>query len=492
MNFSNGIVIFDSELCDNLGILDLSILVKEIDEIANTNQFVFFSKTTNILAKNRLRGLPLDRNVHDIPSNDIKRIIQTLKSSYKKPILLLTNNHKYIVDAMKELSEQDIIANFNDHIIPYKSNPKLKQRVSAYLENNISNNLKEPAKKLFDLINGEVKGVDTPKAPTAVADEPVVSTDPMSEENRFVQRPQSNLGFKETVHQRPKEIVDLSTVKIDKTLKPLGRGTEGIVYQTSHPDYVIKVLNDNDENTLQRMKDLVDLGKKVNKNPNSNILFPLQIRKGTEVHIVMKRARGKNLRCSINFFKQNFPTWKMPQIFGIFIRIIQQFKILHENNIIVGDLREDDIFISMDGTVEFCDTSSYQFGKYKCDLFSPDFRSPKYIDSDPDTVRTFEDDCYVLTVLFFKILMNDKTPYYNLGDEETDEIKNIKNKNFPYPLIEHPINSFPQFISKQLYITWIRLNLDIRKWMYFSFKHFNIFSLDDMIKLFSQQIYRGE
>jgi DNA-binding helix-hairpin-helix protein with protein kinase domain len=63
------------------------------------------------------------------------------------------------------------------------------------------------------------------------------------------------------------------------------------------------------------------------------------------------------------------------QIFQL--AILEKIKLLHENDIIIGDINPFNILIKDDKTVYFVDVDSYQVDNYPCPVGTVHFTAPR-------------------------------------------------------------------------------------------------------------------
>lgn len=84
---------------------------------------------------------------------------------------------------------------------------------------------------------------------------------------------------------------------------------------------------------------------------------------------------------------------------------------LHEKNVVIGDLNENNILVSNRTTVKIVDTDSMQFGTYLCTTFVPRFTPPEFLSIKKGSVslkeaRTTLSDWYGFLVIAMRFMTN--------------------------------------------------------------------------------------
>ncbi len=218
--------------------------------------------------------------------------------------------------------------------------------------------------------------------------------------------------------------------------KELGKGGEGTVYETDRPNIVAKILN----NMIGKNR-TVNKRNKIELMQSKNFCHPLVAwpisaiydKSGTFLGFLMPKVAGKNLKHAYNKTHPEVSLVNMTrtQIVSLIIKILEIFVYLHDRNIIVGDIKEENIVIKPDGRggfdPYFVDCDSYQIYPYPATKMSEGFVPPElYTGIDVSTVyRTFGNEEFALFSLLFSILHNGMRPYcqrqtgkYQYGDDD--------------------------------------------------------------------------
>jgi serine/threonine protein kinase len=222
---------------------------------------------------------------------------------------------------------------------------------------------------------------------------------------------------------------------VHRLLSALGGGGEGRVYLT---DFGLACKIYNKIRITEGLRDKLNVmtKKKINKD---GICWPISVvqnRNHEFVGYVMNRAFGKEIQKSI-FIKPimitEFPSWSRIELVDVTINILEKIKILHDNNVILGDINPMNILVNRDGKVFFVDTDSYQIGRYSCPVGTPTFLAPELIGKDlKGFLRTMEHDSFSVSTLVFMLLMPGKPPYSHTGGG--DPARNVRESHFPYNL----------------------------------------------------------
>lgn len=229
--------------------------------------------------------------------------------------------------------------------------------------------------------------------------------------------------------------------------KQLGKGGEGTVYETDRPDIVAKILNnDVGNNRTVNKRNKIELMQSKNfRNPF--VAWPISAiydKSGTFLGFLMPKVAGKNIKHTYNKTHPEVSLINMTrtQIVSLIVKILEIFVYLHDRNIIVGDIREENIVIKPDGKggfdPYFVDCDSYQIYPYPATKVTDDFVPPELLGTDASykNYRTFGNEGFALFVLLFSILHNGMRPYgqrqtdkYTYGD---DDLVPIVKGWFPY------------------------------------------------------------
>ena len=135
------------------------------------------------------------------------------------------------------------------------------------------------------------------------------------------------------------------------------QGSKSCVY--FHKDKCIKIF---DEPSVSTSKSILRLYESLDGYYNYNVLLPQTlIMDGDQlVGHITRRIKGKRV---IDVFETEKQDLNYQQFFIIVKKISKILKELHNDDIIVSDLDFENILVTKDNEVFFCDTDSYNYGK---------------------------------------------------------------------------------------------------------------------------------
>ena len=158
-----------------------------------------------------------------------------------------------------------------------------------------------------------------------------------------------------------------------------------------------------------------------------------------------------------------------------FLKIIDY---LHNRNIVVGDLKFDNILVKNSNELYIIDTGSFQVQDYPCVVYNLEFSEYAYEEDELKKVlRTQESEYFAINKILYEILML-KNPFYNADNIEIDP-ENERN----FTLTLKPPN-FTQKPPHHLQM-WFSLDTKIRESFYYYFKEKKITYVPELIKSFS-------
>lgn len=231
----------------------------------------------------------------------------------------------------------------------------------------------------------------------------------------------------------------LEYTKMYVTLGPelTSKGAQGIIYELAgNPDCVVKILKRESRTTYNETK-LIELLKF--NNSNKQICWPLDIVRTTSgifVGFVMSRIDGKDLSALTKrhtLVLNKYPSFNRKKQIEMILDILSQFAYLHDKNILVGDVKLENIVFDKDTfAVTLIDMDSVQAGLFNCDTTTPGYDSPEVIlsrgkekclerfENDKyvfykyyrDRYRSLENEYYAISVLIYRFLMGGLFPYH--------------------------------------------------------------------------------
>lgn len=245
----------------------------------------------------------------------------------------------------------------------------------------------------------------------------------------------------------------------------IASGGEGTVYEVD--DKTVAKVYYEPQGRLPKMNAFISKG--VNEKGICTPIDLLYDNNNSFVGFTMQKAGGKSLQLSVfqpQLFKKLFPTWSKIELTKLAINILNKIEILHNNDILVGDINPMNINVANYDEVYLLDTDSFQIDNYPCPVGTIDFTAPEIQGVNyTNFIRTKEHEYYAIATLLFMIYLPGKHPYSRSGGGEKKE--NIINHDFVFPLGDEDSYSTPK---GQWEAIWYSLPFEIRKCFYDIFK----------------------
>ncbi len=253
-------------------------------------------------------------------------------------------------------------------------------------------------------------------------------------------------------------------------------------------EFVIKVFHDLERNVGKenKIKDMITLSEKCDIPDTVCWPFAIVYDNGKFVGYLMKKANGVSLSKFMHGKKtQNeFTSYCDGDYVQMCLSIMNTVQKLHLNDILVGDINEDNFMVENPQKVFFIDTDSYQFGKYKCGVGRENYFSPEYYETE---ILDENSEGYSIIILIFKILMLGRDPFTSRLKEELSKREKVIKGMFPYQ-----INSdvTKKLISPPFYYElWERLSLDLKQYFINIFTRFEVYNgTFDIINILEQYL----
>ncbi len=184
---------------------------------------------------------------------------------------------------------------------------------------------------------------------------------------------------------------------------------------------------------------------------------------------------------SLDFLRiEGFEGYSELNRYEISLEFLKQVYYLHQKNIVIGDLKLDNILIKYPNQVYLIDVGSYQVKDYPCTVYHPEYTKKMYTEEDlRKYLRSPEDEYYAINKIIFEILVGKKPNY----DRNNTEIA-FDNQEFHYPLIVGKIDKNTPVDLKR----WSIMTQKMREMFYFYFKDNKVSYLSEWINEISQVI----
>lgn len=235
-------------------------------------------------------------------------------------------------------------------------------------------------------------------------------------------------------------------------LNRLTEGGEGIIYEYGNDILKIYKSNVNLDSKEKKVKALIS------KSLPPEVICPKEPAydaKNKFIGYVMPRADGDEIKCFTNkkYLKSyNITTQDLLQILTKIKAVVEE---LHKQNIIIGDLNDQNILVDKHRNIHFLDCDSWSIGGEKCEVIMDLYRDPLLKGND----FTIETDTYALSVLIWKTLTRIH-PYGGTLDPDIDIMermqKGITVINNPDVKIPRTIKSWAN-LSPQLVLSLDRI-----------------------------------
>ena len=223
--------------------------------------------------------------------------------------------------------------------------------------------------------------------------------------------------------------------------KPISIGGEGIIYNaTGGKVYKIYKQNRLTEYSISKLKAMINEAPTLDDNicwPQGLVLEPSE--KRVVVGCIMPRidTHANDVHTldafvnSIHYLSREW-NWDRGHLVRLCTKIIETFRCLHKNDILMGDVNLSNILVRKNCDVYFIDTDSYQFKDFLCLVGIPEFVSPRIhrLEKSFDEIRrTIDDENFAIACLVFKILFlgSSPLPQGNIGD-----ISDLLNHKFKF------------------------------------------------------------
>jgi serine/threonine protein kinase len=266
-------------------------------------------------------------------------------------------------------------------------------------------------------------------------------------------------------------------------VEELGKGGEGSVFAVDTKS-VAKIYNTKSLTTDKQAKILSMIDKRIKVtgicvpteaiyNENKKFIGYLMPKADVEKGFEMQT-------CVFNpeLLKKKFPQWTRINLVNLSLSILNKIKVLHDKNIIIGDINPFNILIKDDNTIFFVDTDSYLVDNYVCPVGTVHFTAPEIqnIENFSKLIRTKEHEYFAVASLLFMIFHPGKSPYAFQGGGNIKD--NIVGMNFSYPLGDEDNYLAPQGMWEYI---WNELSYELRKAFYTVFKENYRLTISDWI-----------
>lgn len=350
------------------------------------------------------------KNIVITTPNEIQKYIQKINDNNLNNLLpvLAINKQFFVSSAVKDIGKKDTL---------YLNKNK---------EKNISN-------------------AETPVKETKTNDKKADTASKVQEKPKFnttttYKKPLEEIGGNTIVFNNKGEQIQL--------LEEIAHGGEGIIYKTNFDKKVAKIyfLKSITEERYNKLSELTKLENR------KTICLPnelLYTKDGEFIGFLMRKVSSEYKPLQTSIFKlgdpsvqesKQFSNWNRINIINTCINICENFSILHNMGILMGDVNPDNILVNTTNadnpTVCFVDCDSMQYKNYNCPVGQLTYTDPqiylKYGDK-PEfskVTRTINNELYAIALILFKCLFFNASPFIGKGNVDVEHA--MKTYNFAY------------------------------------------------------------
>lgn len=261
-------------------------------------------------------------------------------------------------------------------------------------------------------------------------------------------------------------------LKLDKSRS--FAGGEGVCYRTynglfaklyfeKHQSYV----------NFKKLQTMVDMGCET-----PFISWPLDIlyHKGQFVGYVMEELC--DARSVDELRDDGFSGFTLLDRFVIVRNFLSAVAYLHERDILVGDMKLDNILVRPNCDVYIIDAGSFQVADYACDVCHKEYTERIYTgDQLKRILRSVREEYFPINKIIFEILMM-KGPFYS---RDNTEIDGDGSRSFCYPLTFDPTAEDPRALPYHMKV-WFSTSDAMRRYFYYYFTEGKVTYLSDWLR----------
>lgn len=259
-------------------------------------------------------------------------------------------------------------------------------------------------------------------------------------------------------------------LRLDKT-KPMSGG-EADIFQT-YNTFLCKIYKPEHLTYINHKKILKMIEMDIS---NPSIAWPIDViyYKNNFIGYIMKNIPEATSLDILNL--EGFNGMKIIDRYILARNFLEAVYYLHSRNIIVGDMKLDNILVEKPNKVYLIDCGSYQFEDYPCTVCHPDYTKKVYTNAELKMfLRSVDDEYYPINRIIFEILIG-KSPHHRQDDPEI----NCDKTTFEYPLVLSDIQK--ETLDLKL---WKLMSEKMRKMFYFYFKEEKVSYLREWIDEFN-------
>ena len=258
-------------------------------------------------------------------------------------------------------------------------------------------------------------------------------------------------------------------------------GGEGKIYRT-YENFLVKIYSDAERRyeTIKKIQKIIDMDLR-----NKYIVWPKDIvyNNNEFVGYIMDEINDAKGLDMYRIYSFNNIAYK--ERFKICLDLLKLIQYLHDKNILVGDLKFDNVMITdVSRELYIIDSGSFQLEDYSCGVFNADYTHSNLKGKNlRQILRSIEEEYFPINKILFEILMG-KGPFY---DFISGEVGSEVERKFHYPM------EFDKQITNQKnpLFYWTNGDERLRLVFYDYFEKGIITEIDQWIKLLEDILYKG-
>lgn len=272
-------------------------------------------------------------------------------------------------------------------------------------------------------------------------------------------------------------------LRLNTDTKFIGAGGEGIVYKTYH-NFRCKLYKEKYQTYLnhKKLRDMLSLNV-----TNDFIVWPRDIvyHNNTFVGYIMDDiTNAMNLDDARD---RSFKNYSFKERIHIAYEFLKHIKYLHDRNIIIGDMKFENVLVKNEKNVFIIDTGSFQVLDYPCPVFTKGFTNISYTSEKlKNELRQIEDEYFAINKIIFEVLIG-KSPFYSPDNTEIE--LDDPHQEFSYQVNE-PTKKNDSIRNDLLF--WYNLPKRMREFFFYYFKNNTITYVDEWIREFESFIKQTE
>ena len=232
----------------------------------------------------------------------------------------------------------------------------------------------------------------------------------------------------------------------DKILKqsPLAEGGEGILYEDSANNTIIKIYKD----SVNKKEKQIKVDKLIKMSLPNNVIKPNELvfdRKNNFIGYVMNRVKGEDFKKLSNKKYVQVNGINIKDITKMLLEIKNTLAELHKQNIIISDFNDNNILFDKNYNIYFIDVDSWSIDNIKCTVCMDSFKDPLLVGNDFSNLT----DYYAYAILIFKTM----TRIHPFGGTMNPDINILDRMKKMISVIDNPKVTIPKTINKWNYIS---------------------------------------